>query len=285
MASSSVVVSRQLPTYRALGSVLLYLAHAVCDSDCEHDEEPSDEGSDGRARRSLAGERHSAQSHPYTPLLLRASFSSWSVCPDQRLALRLVGSVAVRAHLLAVTQDPQAAVGPLAALRAVAAEIEALGSSAEPIAAVESKRKRKKSEKKKQAKEEEKKQKGDESRKSRRLRQDDDEASHDHEEQEDEDKDEDEEQEDEDGSPSPPPRRPTRNRRPVTREGFVDPTSPGLSFATPSAVRKSPSKRKAAPPPKMEELDLAAAGAGEESARTAGEGKKKQKRSTRSQRK
>ena len=47
----------------------------------------------------------------------------------------------------------------------------------------------------------------------------------------------------------------------------------------------SPSKRKAAPPPKMEELDLAAAGAGEESARTAGEGKKKQKRSTRSQRK
>ena len=70
----------------------------------------------------------------------------------------MVGPVAVRAHLLAVTEDPQAAVGPLAALRAVAAEIEALGSSAEPIAAVESKRKRKKSEKKKQAKEEEKKQ-------------------------------------------------------------------------------------------------------------------------------
>lgn len=88
---------------------------------------------------------------------------------------------------------------------------------------------------------------------------------------------------DEDEADEAPPRRPTRTRKPAARaEGFVDPTSPGLSFATPS-VRKSPSnkggKRKAQD--SMEVLDLKAAAqeqaAGEEE-EAAAKAEKKQKK-------
>jgi hypothetical protein len=126
---------------------------------------------------------------------------------------------------------------------------------------------------------------------------DEDQQQEEEEEEEEEDDDDDDDQEQEDEEPAP--QRPSRARKPAARgDGFVDPTSPGLSFATPSA-RKSPSnsgKRKVSE--RIEELDLAAAkeekeGANErqprktrrsaKSSSTAGSAKKKSR--TRSQRK
>lgn len=126
-------------------------------------------------------------------------------------------------------------------------------------------------------------------------RDEDDQHDVDDEDQQQQQEDDDQEQEDEE----PAPQRPSRARKPAARgDGFVDPTSPGLSFATPSA-RKSPSnsgKRKVSE--RIEELDLAAAkeekeGANErqprktrrsaKSSSTAGSAKKKSR--TRSQRK
>lgn len=52
--SNSAALGRQLPAYRALGGVLLYLAYAVCES--EHGIEPSKEGDDNRVNRSLIGQ-------------------------------------------------------------------------------------------------------------------------------------------------------------------------------------------------------------------------------------
>jgi hypothetical protein len=51
--ANSTVLGRQLPAYRALGGVLLYLAYAVCES--EHGiDEPDNEGN--CVNRSLVGQ-------------------------------------------------------------------------------------------------------------------------------------------------------------------------------------------------------------------------------------
>ena len=52
--SNSAALGRQLPAYRALGGVLLYLAYAVCES--EHGIESSNEGDGNRVNRSLIGQ-------------------------------------------------------------------------------------------------------------------------------------------------------------------------------------------------------------------------------------
>lgn len=84
-----------------------------------------------------------------------------------------------------------------------------------------------------------------------------DEEDHEEEDQEDEEDDDAEEKEQEEESNAP--RRPARARKPAARgDGFVDPTSPGLSFAAPKSPSRS-GKRKASE--KIEELDLAATGA------------------------
>lgn len=96
-------------------------------------------------------------------------------------------------------------------------------------------------------------------------RDEEDHEEEDQEDQEDDDDDDDEDQEDDDAEEkeqeqeSNAPRRPARARKPAARgDGFVDPTSPGLSFAAPKSPSRS-GKRKASE--KIEELDLAATGA------------------------
>ena len=112
---------------------------------------------------------------------------------------------------------------------------------------------------------------------------DDDEEQDADEEEEEEQAESDEDEDDTDEKDPSPPSRPVRNRKPVARaDGMIDPTSPGLSFATPKSPSRTKSpksgKRKAAET--MEDRDLS----GKTAAKEAGGGSKKG-RKTRSKKK